>query len=43
MQQLLSVCKNFKTRRLFGWFSDKHQHAWTKEIDWKKIAEMSKT
>lgn len=37
MQQVLAVCKNFKARRLFGWFSDKHQHAWAKEIDWKKI------
>ena len=33
MRQLLKSCRKIKTKRLFFVFSDKHNHAWNKQID----------
>lgn len=37
LQQLLRDCKNVKTKRLFFFFADRHQHAWLKRLDRKAI------
>ena len=37
MQTLLEDCHNVKVKRLFFWFADRHQHAWLKAIDRRKI------
>ena len=33
LQKLLLDCRSIKVKRLFFWFSDRHQHAWLKRID----------
>ncbi len=30
---LLINCKQVKAKRLFLWFSDRHDHAWRKELE----------
>lgn len=37
LQNLLANCPSVKTKRLFGWFSERHQHAWAKHLDWAKV------
>lgn len=37
VQHLLEVCPSIKARRLFGWFAERHDHAWFSKIDWKQI------
>lgn len=37
LQSLLASCKSIKIKRLFGWFSDRHKHAWAKHLDWDKV------
>ena len=37
VQHLLQVCPSIKARRLFGWFAERHNHAWFKRVDWKQI------
>lgn len=34
LQLILTHCDSIQTKRLFGWFSDRHSHAWVKRIDW---------
>jgi hypothetical protein len=34
---VLSDCRSIKTKRLFLWFAKRHNHAWFKEINTKKI------
>lgn len=33
LQRLLVDCKSIKVKRLFFWFSDRHQHAWLERLD----------
>jgi hypothetical protein len=33
LQKLLADCRNVKVKRLFFYFSDRHQHAWLKHLD----------
>lgn len=33
MQKLLELCKNIKVRRLFFYFSEKHNHTWFSKLD----------
>lgn len=33
MAKLLADCKSVKVKRLFFFFSDRHQHAWRKRLD----------
>jgi hypothetical protein len=33
LQALLTDCKNVKVKRLFFWFSERHNHAWLQKID----------
>ncbi|EIM63088.1 type IV toxin-antitoxin system AbiEi family antitoxin domain-containing protein [Desulfobacter postgatei] len=35
--KLLTCCKQVKAKRLFLWFSDRHDHAWLKELETKSI------
>jgi len=35
--KLLICCKQVKAKRLFLWFSDRHDHAWLKEMETKNI------
>jgi hypothetical protein len=37
LQKLLQDCKNVKTKRLFFFFADRHQHAWLKHLNRKTI------
>ncbi len=37
LQHLLTLCPNVKTKRLFGWFTYRHNHAWAKHLDWDKV------
>lgn len=37
LQALLMDCRNVKVKRLFFFFADRHQHAWLKRLDRKKI------
>jgi hypothetical protein len=34
---LLSDCRSIKTKRLFLWFAERHNHAWFKAIDTKTV------
>ncbi len=38
LQSLLLLCPNVKAKRLFGWFAERHQHAWFKHLDWSTIS-----
>lgn len=33
LQELLTNCKQVKAKRLFLWFSDRHDHAWCKKLE----------
>lgn len=35
--ELLTRCKQVKAKRLFLWFSDRHDHSWRKELETKGI------
>ena len=37
MQKLLVDCRSVKAKRLFFFFADRHEHAWLKRIDRKKV------
>lgn len=37
LRTLLLLCPNVKAKRLFGWFAERHHHAWFKHIDWTAI------
>ena len=37
LQTLLVMCPNIKAKRLFGWFAERHNHAWYKKLDWSGI------
>lgn len=37
LQQLLTQCPSVKARRLFGWFAQRHDHAWYPKLDWSRI------
>lgn len=37
LQALLADCHNVKVKRLFFHFADRHNHAWLKRLDRKKI------
>jgi hypothetical protein len=37
MQNLLEACTQVKAKRLFLWFSRRHDHAWTAKLDSKRI------
>ena len=37
VQALLSTCKQVKAKRLFLWFSDRHQHDWRQRLETKGV------
>lgn len=37
LYHLLMSCKQIKAKRLFLWFSDRHDHAWRNELEIKGI------
>lgn len=37
LEMLLTDCRSIKTKRLFLWFAQRHNHAWFKVIDTEKI------
>lgn len=37
LQKLLKLCPSVKTKRLFGWFAERHAHAWLKHLDWASV------
>lgn len=37
LQLALEHCNRIKTKRLFGWFAERHQHPWHNHIHWQKI------
>lgn len=37
LQQLLNLCASVKARRLFGWFAQRHGHAWFHKLEWSRI------
>ena len=37
LQKLLADCRSVKTKRLFLWFAERHQHAWLIALDRSKI------
>ncbi len=37
LQALLEDCKSVKVKRLFFFFADRHQHAWLKRLDRKRV------
>jgi len=37
MQLALEFTKHVKTKRLFGWFCDRHSHVWSKKIEWQNV------
>lgn len=37
MQLALEFTKHIQTKRLFGWFCDRHPHTWVKRIDWQRV------
>lgn len=38
LMELLSSCRNIRVKRLFLWFAERHDHAWFKRLDTKRIA-----
>lgn len=38
LYELLTSCKQIKAKRLFLWFSDRHNHAWSNELETKGIS-----
>lgn len=37
LNKLLADCRSIKTKRLFLWFSQRHNHAWLKTLDAKNV------
>lgn len=37
IQHLLTLRANFRVARMFGWFAERHSHAWFGELDWQRI------
>lgn len=37
VQELFEACRSVKAKRLFLYFAEKHSHAWTRELDLKKV------
>lgn len=37
LQAALELCTSIQTRRLMGWFCDRHPHTWSKRIAWQTI------
>lgn len=37
LNELLLLCPNIKAKRLFGWFAERHNHAWASKISWLNI------
>ena len=37
MQRLLEACRSIKVKRLFLFFADRHNHAWSKQLDRTRI------
>ncbi len=37
LQRLLSLRANFRIARIFGWFAERHSHAWFSAMDWTRI------
>jgi hypothetical protein len=37
LHTLLVACRSVKVKRLFLWFAERHEHAWLKKLDRKKI------
>ncbi len=37
LQQLLEICNNFKVRRLFFWYAERHNHSWLTKLNRDKI------
>lgn len=37
LQLILEHCDSIQTKRLFGWFSDRHSHTWLKHIEWNLL------
>ena len=37
VQELLQACRSVKTKRLFMYFAEEHQHAWIKKLDLAKV------
>ena len=33
LQALLTACRSVKVKRLFLWFTERHQHPWLKRLD----------
>ncbi len=38
LNKLLEACQSIKVRRLFLWFSERHNHVWLKKIDMDKFS-----
>ena len=37
LQLVLENCDSIQTKRLFGWFSDRHSHPWLKRLEWHSL------
>lgn len=37
LKKLLADCRSIKTKRLFLWFSQRHNHAWLKKLDTENV------
>lgn len=37
LQKTLACCGTIQTKRLFGWFCDRHNHTWSKRINWESL------
>lgn len=37
LQQLLELCNNFKVRRLFFWYAERHNHPWLTKLNHDKV------
>jgi hypothetical protein len=37
LQKLLTDCRSVKVKRLFLWFAERHNHAWLKQLDRRRI------
>jgi len=37
IQKTLECCESIQTKRLFGWFCDRHNHTWSKRINWDTL------
>ena len=37
LNELLLLCSSIKAKRLFGWFAERHGHAWANKISWVNV------